>query len=193
MKIVGLTGGIGSGKSTVARFFTDLGIPVYIADQAAKKLMHHSPVKDEILELFGAKSYDTSGQLNRKFIAEQVFSAKEKLEQLNAIVHPRVEEDFQKWVASQETSYILYEAAILFETGKYKNFDYCILVVASENERIKRLQKRDSASEREIRQRMQHQWSDARKKKLADTVIDNHNLSKTKSEVLKLHLFLSKI
>src|SRR5699024_1512653 len=118
MITVGITGGIGSGKTPEANFFKDYGIPAYIADLEAKKLMHQNPIKEEVLALFGENSYTEQQELNRKYIAAEVFDNKEKLNRLNAIVHPRVAEHFQNWLKNQNAPYVLYEAAILFETGR---------------------------------------------------------------------------
>lgn len=184
---IGITGGIGSGKTTVAKFFNQFGIPIYIADDEAKKLMHKSPIKEEVLELFGAESYTSTGTLNRSFISNQVFDNKELLDQLNAIVHPRVQQHYKNWVNAQKAPYILYEAAILFETGRYKDFDYNILVTAPEKERINRIKKRDKTTEQQIKARMKNQWPDSQKIELANWVIQNKNLTKTEEEVQKLH------
>ncbi len=193
MKQIGITGGIGSGKTTVANFFKTYNIPVYIADDEAKKLMHQSPIKEELIELFGAKTYDSSGNLNRSFIAEQVFDNKERLEKLNAIVHPRVEKDYKEWVKNQDAPYTLYEAAILFETGRYKNVDAVILVSAPLEERIKRLKKRDNSTEEEIKSRMKNQWTDEEKRKFATWEIKNYDLNKTKHKVHKIHKLISNL
>lgn len=193
MKQIGITGGIGSGKTTVANFFKHFDIPVYIADDEAKKLMQTSPIKDDLLELFGQETYDSAGMLNRKYIASQVFNNKPLLEKLNAIVHPRVEQDYKEWVKKQQSSYVLYEAAILFETGKYKQFDYNILVTAPKRERITRLKQRDSSTEKEIKSRMQNQWSDDKKKELADWVIENVDINKTKEKTHQLHKIISNL
>lgn len=190
MMIVGLTGGIGSGKTTVADFFKDLGIPIYIADEEAKKLMLKESVKFEIITLLGEKSYDSSGKPNRKFIASQVFEDKILLEKLNGIIHPKVRQHFKKWAEKQDAAYVIYEAAILFETQKYKQFDHSILVTAPKKIRMQRLKARDNSTEKEIEARMQNQWSDARKKNLADFVIKNTDLTKTKVKVSKIHCFL---
>lgn len=187
---VGVTGGIGSGKTTVLNFFKDLGIPTYIADVEAKKLMHTPPVKKEITALFGSKSF-IENELNRPFIAQKVFQDKALLEKLNAIVHPRVEQHFEEWVKKQKTTYIVYEAAILFETGRYKDFDYTILVTAPYEKRIKRLQKRDQSTREAIEARIQNQWPDEKKKKLADWVVENDSLLNTYKQVGKIHAFLS--
>lgn len=193
MKLIGITGGIGSGKTTVANFFKELDIPVYIADDEAKKLMHRSPIKEELINLFGEEAYDQSGSLNRKFIAAQVFDRKKQLEQLNQIVHPRVTEDFKSWIQQQHAPYVLYEAAILYETGRYKDFDFTILVTADKSERIARIKNRDQSTEREIESRMKNQWSDKKKRKLADFVIENHNLNETRKKVYKLNEVLLKV
>lgn len=193
MKLIGITGGIGSGKTTVANFFKELGIPVYIADDEAKKLMHRSPIKEELINLFGEEAYDQSESLNRKFIAAQVFDRKKQLEQLNQIVHPRVTEDFKSWIQQQHAPYVLYEAAILYETGRYKDFDFTILVTADKSERIARIKNRDQSTEKEIESRMKNQWSDKKKRKLADFVIENHNLNETRKKVYKLNEVLLKV
>lgn len=192
MILVGITGGIGSGKTTVANmFFKEYGIPVYIADDEAKKLMHGEAIRKEIKALFGPESYDEEGNLNRKFLADRVFNNKELLEQLNAIVHPRVESHFKEWVLQQTSPYILYEAAILFETGRYKELDYTILVTAPEKTRIARVMKRDGVTEEQVKARMKNQWSDNKKKKLSNWIIYNENIAKTARQVAKTHILIS--
>ncbi len=187
MKIVGLTGGIGSGKTTVAGFFKELGIPVYIADEAGKRLMNTSAkIKEQIIELFGEASYSGDNP-ERKFIASKVFSDKELLEKLNKIIHPAVEKDFKDWAKDQSSTYVIYEAAILFETGGYKKCDLSILVTAPRDLRIKRLQKRDESSREEIQQRMDNQWSDEKKSEMADFIIINEDLTSTKQQVEHIH------
>lgn len=193
MKQIGITGGIGSGKTTVAKFFKEFGIPVYIADDEAKKLMHHAPIKEELIQLFGQEAYDAQDNLNRKYIASQVFNDKPLLEKLNAIVHPRVEEDYKTWTEKQDSPYVLYEAAILFETGKHQQFDYNILVTAPKQERISRLLQRDNTTKEEIQSRMENQWSDEEKSKLADWIIENVDLLETKQQVTQLHDTISNI
>ncbi len=190
MKVIGLTGGIGSGKTTVANFFKDLGVPVYIADNAGKELMvSSSEVRKEVIALLGEKAYN--GKIpDRKFIASEVFSSAEKLENLNKIIHPAVEKDFKKWRQSQNAPYVIYEAAILFETGKYKNCDAVILVTSPLKKRISRLQIRDHSTREEIETRMQHQWGDEKKKMLADFEVKNSVLSITQEQVQNLHEIL---
>jgi len=190
MRIVGLTGGIGSGKTTVANFFKELKVPIYIADDAGKYLMNtNSEVKAKIVSLFGEQAYN-DGHLDRKYIADKVFNSPEKLQQLNEIVHPAVALDFIKWKNKQDSSYVLYEAAILFESGGYKNCDLVILVTAPLEDRIKRLQARDKSTLEEIEARMKHQWSDEEKRKLSNFEIFNKNLSSTKEQVRNLHEIL---
>jgi len=187
MKVIGLTGGMGSGKTTVANFFKELGIPVYIADDEAKSLMNTSAeVKSKIIGLLGVKAYP-DGILDRKYVAAQVFNSTEKLEKLNRIVHPAVATDFENWKNSQNSPYVIYEAAILFEKGGQKKCDAVILVTAPYEERIKRLKSRDKSSEEDIEARMKHQWSDSKKRKLADFEIKNSILRNTWEQVRKLH------
>lgn len=192
MMVVGLTGGIGSGKTTVAGFFQELGIPVYIADEAGKRLMLSSEkIKSAIMDIFGEKAYLNDAP-NRKYIASLVFENPEKLEALNHIIHPEVAADFNVWVKDKKAPYVIYEAAILFETGGYKKCDFNILVTAPKEEKIKRLLKRDKGKIQEIKARMANQWSDEKKKKLSDFVIENTDLSLTRSKVAELHEILLK-
>ena len=187
MKVLGITGGMGSGKTTVANFFKELGIPVYIADDEAKSLMNTSAeVKSKIIGLLGKKTYP-DGILDRKYVAAQVFNSAEKLEKLNSIVHPAVTTDFENWKNSKNSPYVIYEAAILFEKRGHKKCDAVILVTAPYEERIKRLKSRDKSSEEDIEARMKHQWSDSKKRKLADFEIKNLNLHNTRELVRKLH------
>jgi dephospho-CoA kinase len=192
MKVVGLTGGIGSGKTTVANFFAEQGVPVYIADVEAKKLQNESKtVIEQITALFGPDAYK-DGILDRKFVSGKVFNDPEKLEALNNIVHPQVVLHFDRWKENQDSDYIIYEAAILFEKGGYKKCDYTILVVADHETKIDRLKKRDKSEISEIKARMDHQWSDEKKLNLADFVIENKDLADTRREVVRIHQILLK-
>lgn len=192
MKVIGLTGGIGSGKTTVAGFFKELRVPVYIADDAGKRLMISSEdVKKDIIALLGPDSYHDNLP-DRKYIASQVFNSAEKLEQLNKIIHPAVAEDFLQWKNLQTAKYVIYEAAILFETGGYKKCDAVILVTAPLETRISRLQKRDQSSLAEIEARMQHQWPDEKKRILSQFEIINTEILKTKEQVQIVHDILLK-
>lgn len=188
--IVGLTGGIGSGKTTVAKMFNELGVPVFIADDEAKKLMESSKeLQEKIIALLGAGAYNENLP-NRKWIASKVFADKKLLEALNAIIHPVVKAHFHTWVKKQSSPYVLYEAAILFEKGGYKDCDYSILVKAPLENKIQRLKKRDNSSKKDIKARMDNQWSDEKKEKLADFVIENININNTKAQVSNLHELL---
>lgn len=185
--IVGLTGGIGSGKTTVAGFFKKLGIPVYIADHEAKRLMIISPeIRREIIQLLGEEAY-AKNDLNRKYIADTVFKNKELLAQLNAIVHPRVAVHFNNWYQQQESPYVIKEAAILFENGSYKDCDFIITVTAPINKRIERVKKRDHSSDQEIQNRINAQWHDAKKIALSDVAIENIYLDQTEEKVARIH------
>ncbi|NNJ88894.1 MAG: dephospho-CoA kinase [Eudoraea sp.] len=187
MKRVGLTGGIGSGKTTVAGMFRDLGVAVYNSDVEAKRLMNEDlGIRIAIKALFGEQAYKNN-TLNRPLLAEKAFNDNELLKALNHIVHPAVREDFRSWMKRQEGPYVIQEAAILFENGGYKDFDKMILVTAPKKVRIARIKQRDELTEKEILQRMQHQWSGKRKKELAQYVINNKNLEDTRSQVQKIH------
>ena len=187
MIIVGLTGGIGSGKTTVAKAFKALGIPVYIADEEAKKLMVRSKViKRKLTQLFGQKAY-INGELNKSFIAEIIFNNKTILTKMNAIVHPRVARHFEKWALKQESKYVIKEVAILFENGGHEACDFVITVTAPKATRIERLLKRDNTTEDKIEAIMQNQWSDEKKVALSDFIIDNVSLQKTHEQVLEIH------
>lgn len=185
--VVGLTGGIGSGKTTVAKAFEKLGVPVYIADEEAKKLMNRSPIiKRELTHLFGKDAY-VNGELNRPFIAQIIFNDKSFLEKMNAIVHPRVAKHFNKWIFRQEAPYVIKEVAILFENGGYRDCDYVITVVAPKQVRIKRLLKRDNTTKEKIEAIMNNQWPDEEKTKRSHFVINNVNLEETQAQVLQIH------
>ena len=187
MKTIGLTGGIGSGKTTVAQMFKDLGIPVYIADIEARKLTNSSKViKRKLIELFGTSCYQ-DGVLDRKYVASKVFSDSELLDKLNSIIHPKVAAHFKKWQNKQQGPYCIKEAAILFENDSYKQCDLTILVVSPEQERIRRVIARDQISEKEVLARIKNQWSDEKKRKFADIVIENIDLISNENQVLDIH------
>jgi dephospho-CoA kinase len=173
---VGITGGIGAGKSTVAKFFQLLEIPVYLADDRAKWLMSFDPtVKDAIIGLFGEKAYHNE-RLDRRFVASKVFGNQALLNQLNTIVHPAVQQDFSLWLSKQKSPYALKEAALLFETGSYKRLSSTIHVTASEELRISRVLKRDpERTKEEITGIMGKQWPEKEKIALASYVIENES------------------
>ena len=191
-KIVCLTGGMGSGKSTVAQMFADLGISVYNADNSAKRLMHQDGALKEILtELLGSNTYDEQGQLNRSWIAQKLFSDPELLHQWNAAIHPRVSDDFDQWFRNQRGNYVIKEAAILFETGGQKKCSLSILITAPAQVRIRRVMQRDSWTKDQVLARLKHQWSDERKMPMADFVLENLDLRELTQEVNRLHDILS--
>ncbi|MDN3665425.1 dephospho-CoA kinase [Algibacter miyuki] len=187
MIIVGLTGGIGSGKTTVAKMFSALGVPVYIADDEAKKLMRTSKViKRKLIALFGENVY-VNGDLNKPFIANIIFNNEQVLQEMNAIVHPRVASHFEKWANKQTSAYVIKEVAILFENGGHKACDYVIAVTAPKQLRIERLLVRDNSSEEKIEAIMKNQWTDAEKVKLSQFVIENVDIEKTRNQVTAVH------
>ncbi len=183
---VGLTGGIGSGKSVVAKVFETLGIPVYYADDAAKKLMNtNADLKAAIIKNFGEGSY-TNGELNREFIASIVFNDKEKLDLLNSITHPATIRDAEEWIKRQASPYIIKEAALLFESGANKNLDYVIGVYAPLQLRIKRVIARDALTKEEIMKRISRQMDEEKKMKRCDFVITNDEQELVIPQVLEL-------
>ncbi len=187
MKIVGLTGGIGSGKSTVADFFSELGIPVYKADDEAKALMNRSKViRRKLTALFGKKAYKKD-ELNRPFIADKIFNDPQLLAQMNAVVHPKVRSHFKRWLKKQNAEYVIKEVAILFETGGDLDCDLVITVTAPLEIRLERLLKRDKTTSRKIKAIMKNQWDDAERMKGSHYVIENLDLENTKKEVARIH------
>ncbi|MDF2517389.1 MAG: dephospho-CoA kinase [Sphingobacterium sp.] len=184
---IGITGGIGSGKTFICRLFEALGIPVYNADEEAKKLMNTDVrIKEKLIAQFGAATYK-DGLLDRAFLANMVFSDKDKLELLNSIVHPIVIQEAKDWAERQTTRYSLKEAALLFESGSYKELDYTILVTAPMDIRIQRVIERDDATEQQVRERINKQLSDEEKLQLADFVIVNDGITPLLPQVWKLH------
>jgi len=187
MIIVGLTGGIGSGKTTVAKLFMELGVPVYIADEEAKKLMNRSKIiRRKLIQLFGDHVY-LNNELNKPFIADIIFNDKLFLKKMNAIIHPRVAKHFAKWVLKQKTQYVIKEVAILFENGGYKTCDYVITVTAPKKLKIERLLQRDNTTKANIEAIMKNQWSDEEKAERSHFIIENINLENTKKQVLNIH------
>lgn len=187
MIVVGLTGGIGSGKTTVAKMFKTLGVPVYIADVEAKKLMLKSKIiKRKLIVLFGEEAY-VDHSLNKPFIASIIFKDKNMLNQMNAIIHPRVARHFENWAAKQNSAYVIKEVAILFENGGDKLCDYIIAVTAPKADKIERVLQRDNTTEEKVKAIMDNQWSDTEKVKLSHFVIENIDLEKTKKQVASVH------
>ena len=192
MTIVGLTGGIGSGKTTVAKMFNTLGIPTYIADDEAKKLMKRSKViKRKLTALFGENTY-INNELNRPFIASVIYSDKDYLNKMNAIVHPKVAKHFLRWLNKQKAAYVLKESAILFETNGHKQCDFVVLVTAYKDLKIKRLLNRDKTNKEKIKAIMDNQLNDDEKEKRSDFIIINTTLEDTKKQVETIHKSLLK-
>jgi len=172
---VGITGGIGSGKSTACKVFRVLGIPVFEADRMARQLMNSDPeIHSRLIQVFGTAVYLPDQTIDRKFLAEIVFNNPSLLAQLNKIVHPVIRNNFNNWCLEQQSPYILHEAAILFESGFYKMMDKTITVVTNEEERIQRVLKRDGTTPEMVKQRIQNQWTDEQRISLADFVIGNN-------------------
>lgn len=188
---VGITGGIGSGKSVVCRLFHLLGIPVFDADTEAKRLMMVDPqLVSAIRGAFGADVYGENGVLNRSYLAAQVFGNEKQLARLNALVHPVVIQAGEEWASKQQhVPYVVKEAALLFESGSFKLNDYNVLVTAPITVRIERVVKRDHISAAQVEARMERQWPDEKKKALADGVVINDGTQALIPQVLKLDQF----
>lgn len=193
-KIIGLTGGIGSGKTTVAKYFASKGIPVYIADEAAKDIMHDKEVVQEVQTIFSEHVIQENGLLDRNAIRELVFNDKSKLDQLNKIIHPKVKNDFENWLKkNKKAKFIIKEVAILFETNGQKYCDATILVTAPIETRIMRVLERDSTSRENILQIIKNQLPEEKKIELATYIIENVNLNITYKKVDNLIEILNNI
>jgi dephospho-CoA kinase len=175
MKRIGLTGGIGSGKSFIAQIIEHMGYPVYYSDARAKELTKSNPsIKTGLISLFGEEVYE-GNKLNAKLIASKIFHNDELRKKVNELIHPIVRADFENWALNQNSELVFNEAAILFETGSYRNFDATILVCAPTDLKIERVMKRENCSKEEVMARMSKQWSDEDKMKLTDYSILNDN------------------
>ena len=181
---VGLTGGIGSGKTTIANLFAlHFSIPIYIADTKAKELVaNNKQLQQEIVTLLGEEAF-VEGRYNTSFVAQEVFSNKEKLDKLNAIIHPYVQQDFLQWKQSQQAPYVIKEAAILFESGSYRDCDFIIMVTAPLEERIKRVMLRDKIDRETVEKRIKNQWNDEKKIELSTFVIENREIDKNLDKI----------
>jgi dephospho-CoA kinase len=185
---VGITGGIGSGKTTVCKIFEVLGVPVYYADDQAKQLMMtHPELIKKIKSLFGEAAYYTDGSLNRPYIAHLAFNNAHLLAQLNAAVHPIVQEDADQWHQKQQAPYTLKEAALLFESGSFRNLNKIIAVYAPVEVRIQRVMQRDQVSKSQVMSRIEKQLSDADKIQLADFVVTNNGQSPLIPQIQHIH------
>ena len=184
---IGLTGGMGSGKTIVSRVFSVLGVPVFYADDAAKKVMNEDPaLKEKIIALFGPGAF-SENELNRKYISSIVFNDQFKLEQLNALVHPVTIAAADSWMQQQTTPYVIKEAALMFEAGAAAHLDYVIGVHAPRALRIQRVMQRDGVTREEVISRMNNQVDDDIKMKLCDFVIVNNEQQSVLTQVLSLH------
>ena len=184
---VGVTGGIGSGKTVVTKIFAVMGIPVYDSDSRAKQLMSEDPeLKAEIVRAFGMESYGEEG-LNRKFLATKVFNNPANLEKLNQMVHPKVKQDYVRWITQQISGIVINEAALLYEKDIAKQLNFVIVVVAPDDIRMERVSKRDSRSEIQIKEIMGNQWQQEKTSRLADAVIVNDNTTALIPQVMNIY------
>lgn len=191
--VVGLTGGIGSGKTTVAKMFEALGIPVFYSDKEAKVLMNTSEeIKEQLISLLGQESYSEEG-LNRAFVAAKIFNNSALLEAVNAIVHPAVAKHFYHWEQEQQAPYVIQESAIIFENQMEERYAKIIVVTAPEEAKVERVMRRDHVEKEKVEERMKNQLKDEEKLKRADYVIFNDLLEETKNQVLDVHHHLLKI
>ena len=173
---VGVTGGIGSGKSIICRYFKLIGIPVFEADLEAKQIINNSAiVRSQMIIHFGKDIYLPNQVINRKKLADTIFKSPSSLKKVNSIIHPQVKKKFNEWTEEQKTDYVVHEAAILFESGFYKMMDFMILVTAPVELRIKRVIERDNVSKENVIARMKQQWEDPEKIKLSNLVLTNDN------------------
>lgn len=190
-KIIGLTGGIGSGKTTIANYLASLAIPVYIADDAGKKVMQQQEIIEAIQEKFGFDVVEKN-QLNRAKLAEIVFNNPDQLKALNAIVHPAVKKDFKKWVDEHaDAPFVVYESAILFESGSYTNFDVILTVTTPLETRISRVLQRDNSNREQVMSRINAQWTDEQRIAKSDFVIENIDINLAKEKIDKFLKILS--
>ena len=192
---VGLTGGIGSGKSHISKIFCRLGVPIYDSDSATKELYQtNQQLKNELICAFGEQTYDANGVLNRKYLGELVFSDKNNLELINEIVHPEVKLDFEKWLMkNSEAHYIIKEAAILIESKAYLQLDKIIVVSAPINLRINRVMKRDNTTKSEVNKRIKNQLPEKELLSYADYVVINNETDALLPNILTIHNQLLKL
>ncbi len=185
--IVGLTGGIGSGKTTVARIFARLGVPVFEADQESKKLLDSDDdLKKALIALLGSSLYKNN-RLDRDFMASKIFGDKALLQKVNQLIHPAVGQAFKRWHKKQQAPYVMREAAILFESGSYKDCDHIIMVSAPLDMRIERVMKRSGLSHAQVMERVNQQWPEEQKQQLSDSIIYNDHRESVIKQVLRIH------
>lgn len=192
-KIIGLTGGIGSGKTTVISMFADLGVPVYIADIAAKELMQSSPsIRKKLIELLGVETY-MGEQLQTNYLRSKIFKNRNLLQKVNDIVHPEVAIHFRHWISQQNAPYVVKEVAILFESGQQASFDYIITVISDTKLRMQRVIKRDQTTASKIKDIMCHQLDDTYKIQHSHFIIKNDTLDNCRVQVNDIHHKLTNI
>ena len=185
-KIIGLTGGIGSGKTSIAKYFEQKGIPVYIADERAKIVSSKPEVVKKIISAFGQEILDENDNISKEKLAKIVFTNSKKLQLLNSIIHPEVKKDFTEWIKKQNKPFVIKEAAILFESGSYKDCDIIITITAPIEERIQRVMKRDKTTREKVLDRISNQWSDEQRIEKSDFVIENSSLNIAFEQVNKI-------
>lgn len=189
---LGLTGGIGSGKSTVAKVFESLGVPVFYADDEAKKFLFHKEVKSKLQALYGSRVLDERGEVDKPTLASIVFTDEQELAKLNALIHPLLEQEFLSWAESKRGSqYIVKEAAILFEAGFDKSVDKILSVSAPLEQRIERVIKRDGVNRQQVLDRISKQWTDEQREAKSDFVINNADNQMILEQILQIHKVLS--
>ncbi len=192
MKCVGLTGGIGSGKSTVVKIFSSLNVPVYIADERSKALLNsNSRLKEKLIEAFGP--IYQGDKIDKQLFSSIIFNDDDKRELANNIIHPFVKDDFSLWMSEQNANYVIKESAILYEIASEKEFDEIILITSPTNLRIERILKRGDSKIADIKSRMESQWSDEKKLALADFHIKNDGKQSLISQILEIHKKLESI
>lgn len=188
MKILGLTGGIGSGKSVVAKIFATLGVAVFNSDERAKELYFDDDVREKVETLLGKKAYKSAGELDKDFVRSSIFSDPDLLKKINSIIHPAVKKDFDSFKkAHKKEVYIVKESALLFEAGIAASLDKVLLITGDAELRKKRVLKRDGLNKAEIENIMSRQWSDEEKTKKADWVIENNENKLLIPQVMKVH------
>jgi len=190
MKVIGITGGIGAGKSYISNFFLQLNIPIYDSDSRAYFLMtNNNVIIKKIIELFGQQSY-INGQLNKSYISSLIFQNKHNLRLMNSVIHPAVFNDFNDWLSNQTSNYVIYESALIYENKSQDRFDRVISVLCSDENRIIRLKKR-GLSLKKIKEIMNVQLSTSKIISLSDIIIENNSNANLKNEILRLHKIFS--
>lgn len=193
MKIIGLTGGIGSGKTILAKEFSKNYIQVYNSDERAKFLMNNSKdLKDSLIKCFGSNTY-VDNSLNKTYLSSLIFNDRKSLELMNSIVHPQVEKDFMGWMKTKDEKYVIYESALIFETGSYKRNDFNILVTSDLSVRINRIMNRDKIDKSLAMLKINNQWRDEKKIPLADYIFVNSTIDENIQTVKKLVTYFNSI